>query len=57
MANLENYINKILAQKDQLTWLVCSGLVAWTCLVWLEAGPTLLAMELLIGQIKELTQY
>ena len=57
MANLENYINKILAEKDQLTWLVCSALLAWTCLVWLEAGPTLLAMELLIGQIKELTQY
>ena len=31
--------------------------LAWTCLVCLKAGPTLVAMALLIGQIKELTQY
>ena len=42
--------------ETQVTWLVCSGLVAWTCLVYLKAGPTLVAMALLIGQIKELDQ-
>ena len=91
MANLENYINKILVwseslvswcadftrfsiqvmnqwrfgffeekargYEDQLSWVASSLLVAWTCLVCLKAGPTLFAVALLIGQIKELTQY
>ena len=97
MANLENYINKILVwsesqlklsslvswcadftrfwpiqvmnlrcfgffdektrYEDQLSWVASSALVAWTCLVCLKAGPTLVAMALLIGQIKVLTQY
>ena len=43
--------------ETQLTWLVCSALAAWACLVCLKAGPTLLAVALLIGQIKEPTQY
>ena len=42
--------------ETELTWLLCSALVAWTCLVCLKAGPTLVAMALLIGQIKELDQ-
>ena len=98
MANLENYINKILAWSEsqlklsslvsccadftrwwpiqvmnhrrfgffeekargfehQLSCVASSALVAWTWLVCLKAGPTLVAMALLIGQIKELTQY
>ena len=43
--------------EHQLSWVASSALVAWTCLVCLKAGPTLVAMALLIGQIKELTQY
>ena len=47
-----------LAQAEtQLSWLASSALAAWTCLVCLKACPTLVAMALLIGQIKELTQY
>ena len=42
--------------EHQLSWVASSALVAWTCLVCLKAGPTLVAMALLIGQIKELTQ-
>ena len=58
--NLEDLNISCLGQaqaETELTWLVCSALVAWTCLVCLKAGPTLVAMALLIGQIKVLTQY
>ena len=53
--NLEDLNISCLGQaqaETELTWLVCSALVAWTCLVCLKAGPTLVAMALLIGQIK-----
>ena len=43
--------------EDQLSWVASSALVAWTCLLCLKAGPTLFAVALLIGQIKEVTQY
>ena len=46
-----------LSWASSVSWLVSSALAAWTCLVCLKAGPTLVAMALLIGQIKELTQY
>ena len=34
--------------EDQLSWVASSALVAWTCLVCLKAGPTLLGAALLI---------